>query len=239
MKRNIVILFILFVSVSAHSQILISLLLGDKLNSENIEFGLDGGITYSNVGGFSNDGGLAKFQLGFYFNIRMKNAWYLHTGVQGLTNLGMAKLSDGDLQILDAQKLDYPGKYSEVINAFYVPILAQYRFKNFIYLEAGPQLGWLYNSFTHFTSDYDNRDISIKENNRNLLNWFDAGLTVGGGYRLMKGKGWSVGMRYYQGLTNAFDGVPNSKNNALYLICKVPIGASPKDKNKGQPVSSD
>ncbi len=238
MKRLIFSLFILLISISANSQILISLLLGDKLNTEGIEFGLEGGLTTSNINGFNNDGYLNSFLLGFYFDIRMKNNLYLHTGVQGISTTGMAKLSDQDIQLLNGQKLDYPGKYNEVINAFYVPILAQYRFKNYMYIEAGPQVGWLYNSYVNFTSTYDNRDIKIKDPNKELLNWFDGGISVGAGYRLMKGKGWTIGARYYQGLTNIFNHVSGSKSRALNIVCKIPIGAAPKE-NKGQTDSSD
>jgi len=238
MKRIILIFSVLFVSYTAHSQILISLLLGDKLNSDGIEFGLEGGLTTSNINGFNNDGALNTFLLGFYFDIRVQNNFYLHTGVEGISNTGMAKLSDQDIQLLDGQKLDYPGKYNEVINAFYVPILAQYRFKNHLYIEAGPQVGWLYNSYIYYTSKYDNRDIKIKDPNKELLNWFDGGISVGAGYRLMKGKGWTIGARYYQGLTNVFNHVSGSKSHALNIVCKIPIGAAPKE-NKGQADSSD
>lgn len=233
-KKYLLLAGMLLFAYQVNSQILISLLLGDKLNSENIEFGLDGGITHSNVGGFTNEGGLTKFHLGFYFDIRVKNSLFFHTGLQGICSFGMSKLSDQDIQILQSQKLDYPGDYSQVINAFYVPLFAQYRFKNNIFLEAGPQLGWLYNSYVHYKSDYDNRNVSIKDFNKNLLNWFDAGLTAGVGYQLMKGKGWSIGVRYYQGLTNAFNNVSNSKNSAFYLTCKVPIGAAAKEKDQSK-----
>jgi len=238
MKRFLFVLIIVCLSVSANSQILISLLLGDKLNSDGIEFGLEGGLTSSNVNGFNNNGASSDFLLGFYFNVRMNEKLYFHTGVQGICNFGMSKLSEQDIQLLNSQKLEYPGDYSQVINTFQVPLLVQYRFKNYMYVEAGPQVGWLYNSYVYYTSDYDNRDIKIKDPNKELLNWFDAGFAAGAGYRLMKGKGWSIGARYYQGVTNAFNHVSGSRNRSLYLVCKVPIGAAPKE-NKGQSDSSN
>lgn len=233
MQKILLIIGLILFSVTAQSQILISVLFGDKLNTDGIEFGLEGGLNYSNIRGFENDAGLAKFNLGYYFDIRMKNSLYFHTGLQCLYTMGMSKLSDNDIEFLDAKKLDYPGDYSQNIFVFYLPMLAQYRFKNYTYVEAGPQLGWMYSSFVQFKSDHDDRDINIKDYNNSLRNWFDGGIAVGVGYKLMKGEGWSIGARYYQGFTNVFKDVPGSRNNSIYLICKIPIGAAPKTE-KGQ-----
>ncbi|MCD4788577.1 MAG: hypothetical protein K8R37_01155 [Bacteroidales bacterium] len=49
MRKYLLIIAFLFVGISSQSQILISLILGDKLNSEGLEFGLEGGFNWSNV----------------------------------------------------------------------------------------------------------------------------------------------------------------------------------------------
>lgn len=233
MQKFLLIIALFLFSVSARSQVLISVLFGDKLNTEGIEFGLEGGFNYSNIRGFENDAGLLKFNLGYYFDIRMKDAWYFHTGLQCLYNMGMSKLSDNDIELLDAIKLEYPGDYSQSIYVFYLPMLAQYHFKNYTYVEAGPQLGWMYSSFVEFQSEHNDRDINIKDYNNSLTNWFEGGFAVGVGYKLMKGEGWSIGARYYQGFTNVFKDVSGSRSNSIYFVCKIPIGAASK-KEKGQ-----
>ena len=51
---------------TASSQVLISLIFGDKLNSGGIEFGLDGGINFSNMS--NTEGNMApNWNLGFFF----------------------------------------------------------------------------------------------------------------------------------------------------------------------------
>ena len=54
------IFFILLLIMTVHSrssgQVLISLLLGDKLNTGQIEFGLDGGLSLSNLHGVDPSG---------------------------------------------------------------------------------------------------------------------------------------------------------------------------------------
>lgn len=50
MKKNILVSFlILMLCHQSNGQVLISLLLGDKLNSGKLEFGLDGGVNWSNI----------------------------------------------------------------------------------------------------------------------------------------------------------------------------------------------
>jgi hypothetical protein len=224
--KKTILFFVLFALVfTAKSQILISLLLGDKLNSPDLEFGLEGGFNYTNVNGFSDTKTLRNFNLGFYFDIRMKQQWFLYTGVQVKSNFGMSNLSDTDLGFLHAQIEDYKGDYAQRISAFMVPVLAKYKFKNHIYMEAGPQLGLAYNSWVEFTSEFDNRDVKIKDYNKELINWFHGGLAIGAGYQLLQGTGWTIGARYYQGLTNVFKDRPGSNHHSFHVKVNVPIGA--------------
>ena len=102
MKKYILALSLIILGFTAHSQILISLLFGDKLNSEGLEFGLEGGLNLTNIAGFDDTKSLGNFNLGFYFDIKVKNQWYFYTGVQVKSNFGMKNLSDDDLKFLDA-----------------------------------------------------------------------------------------------------------------------------------------
>lgn len=233
MKKYLIIIFIILFGFTAQSQVLISLLLGDKLNSPDLEFGLEGGLNFTNISGFDNTKSLGNFNLGFYFDYRIKDHLYVYSGVQVKSNFGMRNLSEDDLIYLEAKIEDEEGKYSQKVSTFMVPILANYKFDNHIYIEAGPQMGLVYKGWVEFTSDEDNRDIKIKDYNDNLLNWFNAGLAVGAGYKLMKGEGWTVGVRYYQGLTNVFKGRSGSIHNSFHLKVNIPIGAAKaKEKNK-------
>jgi hypothetical protein len=231
MKKNLLLIGFIIYGLTAQSQVLISILLGDKLNSEDLDFGLEGGINLTNINGFENTKALANFNLGFYFDIRMKNQLFLYTGVQVKSNFGMRNLSETDLEFLDAQTYPVEGEYKQKISAFMVPVLAKYNFKNHIYIEAGPQLGLVYKGWVEFTSDVENVESLIKDYNDELLNWFNGGVAIGTGYRLMKGEGWTVGVRYYQGLTNVFKGRSGSIHNSLHFKVNIPIGAG-KAKEK-------
>ena len=65
MKKYFIILALFFFTSGAQSQVLISLLFGDKLNSEGLEFGLEfgleGGVNWSSVSSLEADGRLSTF----------------------------------------------------------------------------------------------------------------------------------------------------------------------------------
>ena len=101
MKKLILLFFFILTLSAAQGQILISLLFGDKLNSDKIEFGLDGGLNITKLSGFQSAKPLAAFNLGFYFDIKIKNQWFLTTGVQVKSNVGLDGLKQADVAILD------------------------------------------------------------------------------------------------------------------------------------------
>ena len=233
MKKILFVSILLLICYTSGAQILISLLLGDKLNSPNLEFGLEGGFNFTDVHGFNNNSSLGNFNLGFYFDVRMKNNLFLYTGVQGISGLGMAELSDKDLEFLDAEIYDVEGTYDQRIKAFMVPILANYKFKNHFYVEMGPQVGLIYKGWIEFSSDKNNKDWNIKEYNDNQLNWFNAGLAFGAGFKLLKGEGWTIGVRYYQGLTDVFKYKSGSIHHSLNLKVNIPIGVAKSSEADG------
>ncbi|MDZ7635190.1 MAG: hypothetical protein U5L72_12495 [Bacteroidales bacterium] len=81
MKKTTILAAFLFISYSASSQVLISLLFGDALNTDKIEFGLDGGVNFANIANLETSKSLPLFNLGFDFDIKLKNQLMLHTGV--------------------------------------------------------------------------------------------------------------------------------------------------------------
>jgi hypothetical protein len=177
-----------------------------------------------------------KWNLGFYFDIRLKNQWFLYTGVLVKSNMGLDKLSDKDLEFLGAtiytdntpENARLEGDYSQKLNYFLVPALAKYKFKNHFYVEAGPQFGLMYKTWVQFDSDVDGRDAIIKEYNKDKINRIDAGAMAGMGYKLFKGTGWTIGVKYYYGLANVYKGKSGTNNQSIFLKVNIPVGAGKK-----------
>ena len=232
MKKTFLLIVFLLISVSMQSQVLIALLLGNTLNTGKIEFGLDGGVSYSNLSGMDSNSYYRKWNLGFFFDIKMKEQWYLNTGVLVKSELGLDNLTESDLDFLGATIYDAKGDYSQSLSYFLVPALARYKFKNNMYAEIGPQFGLLYKAHIQYDSDIDGIEIKAKEENRDMMNRFDMGIAAGAGYRLLKGLGWTVGLRYYYGFLDVYKEKSGTRNNSLFLKVNVPIGASQEKKDQ-------
>jgi hypothetical protein len=238
MKKILLITLLAVIGFTANSQVLITLLLGDKLNSPGLEFGLEGGANWSKVSALDAKNSLTTFNLGFYFDIRIKNQLSLYTGVLVKANNGVEGLSDNDLTKLgatfykDQDGVRLEGDYRHRMSYFLVPILFKYKLKNQIHFALGPQLGLMYKSWIEFNSDIDGRDATIKEYNRNQINKIDAGIAVGMGYRMLKGTGWTLSFKYYYGFIDVYKNIKGTKNSAIFAEMCIPIGAGEKPKKK-------
>lgn len=239
MIKKLPILILLIISSHiGQSQVLISLIFGDKLNSEKIEFGLDGGFNFSQMSGFESGKPLTSFNLGFYFDFLIKNNWYFNTGVLVKSELGLADLRENDIAFLDPTMVfSDSGTYSQVIRYFHIPATIKYRFKNNIFIKLGPQVALRTNAFLEFEGEQNNKKVVVKTDNRDLFNRFEFSLLGALGYKLKKGEGMNIGVKYYLGLSNVFkDNAYQSKNSSFYAYVGIPIGRGKAMKKQEPPI---
>ncbi|MFH7015412.1 porin family protein [Flavobacterium sp. FlaQc-47] len=227
MKKGLLLLIALFCIAPARSQVLISLIFGDKLNSPFLEFGLDGGVNLSTISDLDSSGTNLGFNLGFYFDIRSKKnpSWMINTGVivkspMGAHGIPVYSLNDETLDNAFAG-----GSVNREIRYFNVPILIKYQFKNNMYLKTGPQFGLLAKAFDEFTREVNKDDVVYKKNIRDQIRVIDAGVALGAGYHMNVGNGLNITLQYYYGLVPVMKGDgPNVYNRSLYLTAGIPIG---------------
>ena len=223
--------FLLFPAV-LNSQVLITILLGDALNTDKIEFGLIGGMNRSYINTISGADGMNNFNLGFYFHILMKNSSYLSTGVFVKSNVGATGMPTYSLGDENFDAVYREGTLTKKIPSFYVPILFHQRFNNRWYIEAGPQLGLIHKPVDIFDASTLGGDakftIEVKEQYKHI----DAGLVGGVGYKFKKEiKSMAVGINYYYGLVDvSADPAQTIKNSAIYFYMKIPIGVGKKEE---------
>ena len=221
--------------VPARGQVLISLLLGDKLNTGKIEFGLDGGVNYPDLRGLPNSDMKGTFNLGFYFDFKFKNPqWMFHTGVLVKSTMGAASLPIYSLNDPSLDNAFAEGEVRRKINYFNVPFAMKYQFKNNFYVEGGIMPALRAKAFDVFTADVkDKDDLEYKLDISDKFHRLDFGLVGGLGYRLMGGNGMNLTVRYYYGLVDVTidDSTPDQFNTSLYLAVGIPIGAG-KAKEK-------
>ena len=90
MTRILLLAVVLLAAPCGHAQVLVALLLGDKLNSGNIEFGLSTGLNVSQIDGLEGGEPSKAGYLGMYFDIKLSDRWYLHPEVSPKCVLGHA-----------------------------------------------------------------------------------------------------------------------------------------------------
>jgi hypothetical protein len=237
MKKGLFFIALFFSFHTAQSQVLISLLFGDKLNSPKIEFGLEGGANFSTISNLDNADYRTDFNLGFYFDFNLKNpSWIFNTGVivksaMGANGIDVYSLNDEKLDVVFAE-----GSIKRKIQYFNVPLMIKYKFDNNIYVKAGTQLGLLSKAYDEFHQNYNSEDVVYKNNIRDKIHVIDAGLAVGLGYRLKTGNGINLGLQYYHGLVPLLkgDASQNQYNRSLYVTAGLPIGKGKAAKKKQQ-----
>lgn len=241
MKKLLSLLVVFFCFQQARSQVLMSLIFGDKLNSPNIEFGLDGGVNFSSISNLDSDY-KRDFNLGFYFDFNLKNpSWIFNTGVivkstMGAKDIAVYSLNDEKMDAVFAE-----GSVKRNINYFNVPLTIKYKFNNNIYVKAGTQLGLLSTAHDLFRQNYDGEDVEYKNNIRDKIHVVDAGLVIGAGYRIKTKYGMNVGLQYYYGMVPLLKGddSPNQYNRSLYVTAGLPIGKGKAGKRAAEKAAQE
>lgn len=231
MKRIFLIAWLISASSVVYCQVLISLLLGDKLNSGTVEFGLDGGVNLTSLSGVTGANTTTGFFLGFYFDIKTKTPWLIHTGVIVKSPLGAEGMEPYSLQNPDLDNAFAGGEVTRKLSYFNVPIAVKRVFENNFFVEGGIQLGLGYKALDEFSNNVSSGDLTYEVSIRDQFHPLDAGPVAGIGYRLMKGNGMNINLRYYYGIVDITidDTTANVYNRALYIGVGIPIGVG-KDK---------
>jgi hypothetical protein len=230
--KAISISFFLMFPAFLNAQVLITILLGDALNTDRIEFGLIGGMNRSYINDISDSKGMNNFNLGFYFHILMKNNSYFSTGVLVKSNVGATGMPTYPIGNESFDTVYQNGTLTKKISSFYVPILFHQRFNNRWYIEAGPQLGLIHKPVDIFEVSDFGGDLKYTRNVKDEYKHIDAGLLGGVGYKFKKEiKSMAVGINFYYGLVDVSNN-PDLKirNSSVYLYMKIPIGVGkPKE----------
>lgn len=238
MKKTLFFITLFFTFQIAESQVLMSLIFGDKLNSPNIEFGLEGGANFSTITNQTGADYRTDFNLGFYFDFNLKNpSWIFNTGVIVKSTMGADELPVYSLNNAELDAAFAEGSVSRKINYFNVPLMIKYKFDSNIYVKAGTQLGLLSTANDVFSKGYNGEDLEYKNNIRDKIHVIDAGLVFGLGYRLKTGKyGMNLGLQYYHGLVPLLKGddSPTQFNRSLYVTAGLPIGKAKAAKRAAE-----
>ncbi|MFC2125743.1 porin family protein, partial [Bacteroidota bacterium] len=199
--------------------VLIAIVFGDKLNTPNVEFGINVGMNYSTLINTSNSEMKLGLNIGPFFNIRISDRFSFYPSVLPVLNVGTDNFPtyetgytdlDDNLDLFDVtRKMSYIS----------VPLLFKYRIFNQVYFEAGPQVSLLKKARDIFHSDDIGDGLTYENVITEELKQLDLGMASGLSYRLSKGEGLGIGVRYTIGFIDTLknnDG--KSQNNSIFSI---------------------
>lgn len=224
MKRTLVIA-LLMISVITKGQVLISILFGDKLNSEKIMFGLMIGNSWNSMSGYAKASAQSNFNLGLFLNIKLGQRFFIQfdalakykTGAKGMP---VYSLND---PLLDS--MFYNGSVQRVITCVGLAPTIQYRFWKTCNLELGPQVLLRLKAKDNFVGGHEGGDLKFEKDLADAATRFDFGVTGGVSWQFNKGKGIKICMKYYEGLVDLFQSEQgkNATRN-VQLNVYIPVG---------------
>jgi hypothetical protein len=216
------------------SQVIISLLFGEKLNSEKLEFGLMVSPTISTI---TNSNAEHRFGLGvaLYFNLKLNDRFYFDAEAIPKSSLGGRGIP---VYLTKDSALDHlfaGGSIERTIKAISVPLLIRYRFYGRWFFEAGPQIDWLTKVKDIFRNEVHSNELTYTTSVRQDFTKFDFGLAGGLVYKLGQRNSMSLGLRYFFGLTDIMKSAPGSQKNSAWLFnIYIPIGAGKAAEKRQQ-----
>ena len=215
---------------TARSQVLIALVFGDKLNTPNIEFGLNVGGNYSTLTNHPDAKYTSGLNLGMYFNFKLSDHIYLHPELLFLNQMGTQGVDNRDLpgtewddETLETQRRL---RYGTLV------FLPRYKLTNQLYFEAGIHAILLMSADDYvMIKPDDNSELLYKDFIRDELNRWDVGFDVGLGFKFGKGEGVNLSMRYSRGFINTLKdaSLPGEYNTGIHIQVGIPVGVGKED----------
>jgi hypothetical protein len=216
-------------SFPLHSQILMGLIFGDDLNTENLEFGLSAGINFTDLSGLDGTNSKSGLQLGSYFYYKPKEVHSLHIELLAFNDMGADQIPTYQLDddVLDGVLTD--ATVSRVQKYLALNLMYRYRLIDQFYLQGGWSAGYLTKAFDQITQVFEDSEITIRNDLTKDFNRLETGPIGGVSYKFVKGEGVAINLFYYYGLTNTLKG-SGVKNRSLRLGASIPIGKKKKQR---------
>ncbi|MBB6330178.1 hypothetical protein HNP24_001128 [Chryseobacterium sediminis] len=180
-------------------------------SSNPVTFGVKGGM---NVSSLSKDSGLDDqkskigFNAGVFANIPLAASFSVQPEVQYSQYGNKSDYTIGGTKFSASTKLDY----------ITVPVMFQYNLIPNLYVEAGPEFGFMVSAKNKFKNE-SNGDSNTTDNYKDNLNTFNFGIGLGAGYYFTPNLGLTA--RYVAGLTDVAKNRPSGSDatrNNLFQV---------------------
>ncbi len=218
----------------ARGQVLISLLLGDKVSSERFHLELNVGANFADLNGVDDTKLKPGFMLGIGGEWRFAGDFLLQPELVPFYSTGAKEMPTGGINIpppIDTLVSDL--RAERTLKYFAIPVLIKYgALGRQLHLGAGPQIGFLLSANDKFQGVINN-DITVDEDIEEVINSTDAGVVFNVSYKLRPSYGTGINLRYYLGLTDIIKDNPGDAvyNRVLSIFVSLAIGDDPSEDN--------
>ena len=214
---------------TARSQVILSLIFGDKLNSDELMFGLHLQYSWNNLSNMEPSSSLKKFNLGLFLTYKLNDKWQINTEPMAKYSRGASGMTPYTLgdPALDATYTG--GSFTRTAGYVGLPITARYLIAERFFIEAGPNIELRINAEDEFKVATPYGDQLLKIDSKDLTSRWDFGFLTGAGTYLGKGKDIALGIRYAPGISDVmkdYDGT--QAHQAFYIYTNIPIGRKKK-----------
>lgn len=235
MKKWLVLLLFIGSVQTARSQVLIGLLFGDKLNSDNIAFGLMGGPGFADISHIESKP-RTTFNLGLYFSIRLGKKWIIEPEAWAKLGMGAKDIppySTGDPGLDSFYK---SGSIVREIKGFSGLVTMRYPIWGTLYVEMGPQANLTTKVRDVFVTKAHDNELTYNTDVESHYTKLDFGMVGGLVYRFGPNiHAMSLGTRYYLGLTDIMKDPAGVQSNRMFQInLYIPIGAAKAAEKSSQ-----
>ncbi len=226
-KIIIVVLFVLMVVNVANSQVLLGLLFGNKLVSENFELGVRLAANLSSLTNTVDSRMEPGLALGLYGTIKMNEKFALQPEVFFRCSMGAKGISPVLLGDPNLDPLITEAKVTTQLTYVSLPVLAKYSFREEISFGIGPQFGILTGAKNKYVSEvFEEDDLIFRDDVKSQFKSFDFGLVFNLEYSIQGQRGININLRYYLGLTDTIRNNPGDavKNSVIQVAIGVAMG---------------
>jgi hypothetical protein len=229
MKKTALFVLMLTLTASlAHSQVLIALLFGDKLNSDRFQLGIQLAGNLQNVTGWEGTSNRFAIGFGIYGELKLTEKLSLQPEILFKDPRGAEGVPGHEFDNENLDPLLADASVTMKLAYVSIPILLKYHISQQFSIGLGPQIGILSSAKNVYSANvYQDGDLSYKEDLSPYLNDVDMALAFNLEYKLMKAKRpMRIGLRYYLGLSDIVKDNPGTpvRNSVIQVNLGIPVG---------------
>jgi hypothetical protein len=230
-KKLIAVTGLFLISVTIHSQVLISILFGDKLNTDKLTFGLTLGNAWNSLTDYARVNARSNFNLGIFLTLKLKQRLFIQFDAlakykSGAEGLPVYSLND---HVLDS--IYQYGSLQRSISCLALNTTVQYRIWKFLNLELGPHVSLRLKTIDLLHADHENGKQQFEIEVSDATTRFDVGAMGGLSWQFDKGTGLKLGIRYHLGLVDMFPSDEGQNATRSFQInVYIPIGKAKESR---------